>query len=168
VIVNSRHCDPHIFHFGDIVFARRATCSNAARCRVGKLEFVFTGPWQVMADLPGGSYTIKHCHHPNQRDKKQALSLTPYPNNLIPLWPNKGPNTQFSQLYCPIDKHPFKEAGINGFTLPAPFCMPAPFIDIGNFKDFCWPLLSELNNKIDPFPWYLTMNGFVTLPRSPR
>jgi hypothetical protein len=31
--------------------------------------------------------------------------------------------------------------------------VPASFIDVGNFKDFRWPLLSELNNEIDPFHW---------------
>jgi hypothetical protein len=81
------------------------------------------------------------------------LSLTPYPNNLIPSQPVDGPDTQFSQLYHPIGEHPFKEAGIKGFTPPAPLRVPALFINIGNFKDFCWPLLSELNDKINPFPW---------------
>jgi hypothetical protein len=82
-----------------------------------------------------------------------ALSLTPYPNNLIPFQPVDGPDTQFSQLYRPIGKHPFKEAGIKGFARPAPFHVLASFINVGDFKDFHWPLLSELKDKIDPFPW---------------
>jgi hypothetical protein len=36
----------------------------------------------------------------------------------------------------------------------------ALFINVGNFKDFCWPSLSELNNKINPFPW-LSVNEWV-------
>jgi hypothetical protein len=107
----------------------------------------------VTTDLPGCSYAIKHCHHPNRKDKKHALSLTPYPNNLTPFQPVDGPGIQFSQLSCPIGNHPFKEAGIKGFALPAPFCVPAKLVDVGNFIDFCWPLLSELSNKIALFPW---------------
>jgi hypothetical protein len=103
-LINSHHCNPHIFHVGDIVFAQWATHSDAARGQVSKLKFAFTGPWQMMVDLPGGFYAIKHCHHPNQ-DKKHALSLTPYPNNLIPFQPIDGPDSQFSQLY-PIGEHP--------------------------------------------------------------
>jgi hypothetical protein len=100
-----------------------------------------TSLWWVTANLSGGSYAIKHCCHPNQKEKKHDLSLTPYPNNLIPFQPIDGPDTHFSQLYPALGKHPFKEAGIKGFTPPAPFCVPASFISIGNFKDFRWPLL---------------------------
>jgi hypothetical protein len=108
----------------------------------------------VTANLPGSSYAIEHYLHPNQKDKKHASSLTLYPDNLIPFQPVNGPDTpQFSQLYCPIGEHPFKEAGIKGFAPPAPFCVLASFINVGDFKGFRWPLLSELDNKIDPFTW---------------
>jgi hypothetical protein len=36
---------------------------------------------------------------------------------------------------------------------PAPFRVLALFINFGDFKDFRWPSLSELNDKINPFPW---------------
>jgi hypothetical protein len=125
---------------------------DAARSQVSKLKFAFTGPWQVTANFPGSSYAIEHCYHPNQKDKKHTLSPTPYPNNLIPFQPVGGPNTHFSQLYHLIGEHPFKEAGIKGFASHAPFHVTAWFIEDGNFKDFRWLSLSELNGKVNPFP----------------
>jgi hypothetical protein len=65
-----------------------------------------------------------------------------------------GADTGYGQLYKPIGEHPFKEAGIKGFTPPSPFQVPANFLGIGDFKDFCWPTLAELINNIEPFPWH--------------
>ena len=107
-LVNSRRRDPRVFQIGDIVFARRATRSDASRGRVGKLEYAYTGPWKITADLHGGSYAIEHCHHPGRKDKKHASGLTPYPDSLVPFEPVDGPDTQYSQLYRPIGAHPFK------------------------------------------------------------
>jgi hypothetical protein len=44
-LINSRQHDPRIYKPNDIAFARRAVRSNASKGYVGKLEFVFTGPW---------------------------------------------------------------------------------------------------------------------------
>jgi hypothetical protein len=41
-LINSRRRDPHVYSPGDFVFARRATHSDAACGRVGKLEYAFT------------------------------------------------------------------------------------------------------------------------------
>jgi hypothetical protein len=43
--------------------------------------------------------------------------------------------------------------GIKGFTPPQPFQAAAHFAKTGNFRDFHFPMLSELNNEFDPFPW---------------
>jgi hypothetical protein len=72
---------------------------------------------------------------------------------MIPFKPVDGADTRYGQLYKPIGEHPFKEAGIKGFTPPSPFQVPANFLDIGDFKDFFWPTLTELINNIKPFPW---------------
>jgi hypothetical protein len=48
---------------------------------------------------------------------------------------------------------PFKEAGIEGFTPLQPFQIAAHFLTKGDFRDFYWPMLSELNDKICPLPW---------------
>ena len=151
-LVNSRRRDPRIYSPGDIVFACRATCSDAARGRVGKLEFAFTGPWRILEALHGGSYSIEHCHNEKQRDKKHAADLTPYPQELIPFAPVDGADTRYGQLHKPIGEHPFKEAGIKGFTPTSPFKVPASYLNVG-IEDFHWPTLAELNDKLDPFPW---------------
>jgi hypothetical protein len=47
-----------------------------------------------------------------------------------------GADTRYGQFYKPIGAHPFKEAGIKGFTPPSPFKVPANFTNIGDFKEF--------------------------------
>ena len=152
-LINSRRQDPRVYSPGDIVFARRATRSDASRGRVGKLEYKFTGPWRIVASLHGGSYSLEHCLHPKRTDKKHASDLTPYPSELIPFEPVDGADTRYGQLYRPIGANPFKEAGLKGFEPPAPFRVSQHFLDVGDFKDFRWPTLSELNDELDPYPW---------------
>ncbi len=76
--------------------------------------------------------------------KKHASDLSPYHPKLVPFKPVDGTDTRYGQLYCPIGKHPFKEAGLKGFTPLTPFQVANLFVDVGDFKDFCWPTLSEL------------------------
>jgi hypothetical protein len=152
-LINSRWQDPRVYLPGYIVFARCATRSNAARGCVGKLEYAFTGPWCVTASLHGGSYLLEHCHNAACTEKKHAANLAPYPPELIPSKTVDGADTHYGQLYKPIGEHLFKEAGIKWFTPPSPFQVPANFLDIGDFKDFCWLTLAELINNIEPFPW---------------
>ena len=80
--------------------------------------------------------------------------LTPYPSELIPFEPVDGADTRYGQLYRPIGANPFKEAGLKGFEPPAPFRVSQHFLDVGDFKDFRWPTLSELNDELDPYPWW--------------
>jgi hypothetical protein len=98
-------------------------------------------------------YSIEHCHNEKQQDKKHAADLTPYPQELISFAPTNGADTRYGRLHKSIGKHPFKEAGIKGFTPPSPFQVPTGYLDVG-VGDFDWPTLAELNNKIDPFPWW--------------
>ena len=54
-LINSRRRDPRIYSPGDIVFARRAMRSDAARERVGKLEYKFTrGNWDTVEGQENG------------------------------------------------------------------------------------------------------------------
>ena len=152
-LINSRRRDPRVYTPGDIVFARRATRSDASRGRVGKLEYRYTGPWRIIAALDGASYSLEHCLHPNRTEKKHASDLTPYPSELIPFEPVDGADTRYGQLYRPIGANPFKEAGLKGFEPPTPFQVALHFLDVGDFKDFRWPTLSELNDDLDPYPW---------------
>ncbi len=152
-LINSHQQDPCVYLPGDIVFACRATRSDAAHGHVGKLEYAFTDPWRVKASLHGRSYLLENCHNVARTEKKHAANLALYPPEMIPFEPVSGADTRYGKLYKPIREHPFKEAGIKGFIPPSPFQVPANFLDIGDFKDFCWPTLTELINELEPFPW---------------
>jgi hypothetical protein len=152
-LINSRRRDPCVYLPGDIVFAHCATRSDAACGHVGKLEYAFTGPWHVTASLHGGSYSLEHCNNAARKEKKHATDLAPYHPELIPFEPVDGADTRYGQLHKPIGAHPFKEAGIKGFTPPSPFRVPANFIDIGDVAKFCWPTLAKLIDNLEPFSW---------------
>jgi hypothetical protein len=59
-----------------------------------------------------------------------------------------SPPNQYGQLYCKFKEHPYKEAGIKGFTPPMPFVVPAQFLMTNDAPHFNWPTLAELNKKI--------------------
>jgi hypothetical protein len=119
--VNARCPDPCIYSVGDIVFSRRTVRSIAAREVVDKLQFAFTGPWQITALLKGASYKLEHCQKPGHKEKKHTSDLSPYPLELIPFQPVDGADTHYGQLYKPISARPFKEARITGFTPIQPY-----------------------------------------------
>ena len=145
--MNSRRPDPKLYSVGDIVFARRAVRSDAARGQVDKLRYPFTGPWRIVAKLHGASYEIEHCTS-KARDKKHASDLSPYPVEIIPFRPLDGADNQFGQLYRRIKEHPYKEAGIKGFTPPTPFVVPDHFLTTDDALRFHWPTLAELNEEL--------------------
>ncbi len=144
--VNSRRPDPTIYSVGDIVFARRAVRSDAARGQVDKLSYPFTGPWRIVSKLHGMSYELEHCTS-KAKDKKHASDLSPYPAELIPFRPLDGADNQFGQLNQKFKEHPYKEAGITGFILPTPFVVPAQFLTTDDSLQFAWPTLAELNEE---------------------
>jgi hypothetical protein len=108
-LINSRWRDPHVYSPRDIIFAPRATRSDAACGCVGKLEYAFTGPWCVVALLHGGSYFIENCHNTACKEKKYATDLASYPPELIPFKQVDGADRRYGQLYKPIREHPIKE-----------------------------------------------------------
>ena len=70
--------------------------------------------------LDGPSYEIEHVST-KQKEKKHALDLSPYPAELTAFQPLDGAGNQYGQLNQKISNHPYKEAGIKGFTPPNPF-----------------------------------------------
>ncbi len=60
-LINARRPDPRIYSLGDIVFACCAVKSNSSREQVDKLQYIFTGPWRIIAILKGASYELEHC-----------------------------------------------------------------------------------------------------------
>jgi hypothetical protein len=173
--INARRPDPRIYSVGDIVFARRAVRSHAAREIVDKLQFAFTGPWRVIAQLKGASYELEHCQKPGRKEKKHASDLSPYPLELIPFQPVDGADTRYGQLYKPITAHPFKEAGIKGFSPIQPYQVATNLAVTDRCHAFHWPSLSELNDDVAPFRWasederqrYLDDPTFTPVPAFP-
>jgi hypothetical protein len=151
--INARRPDPQIYSVGNIVFARRAVRSNAAQEIVDKLQFAFTGPWRITALLKGASYELEHCQKPSRKEKKHASDLSPYPLELIPFQPVDGVDTRYGQLYKPITAHPFKEAGIKGFSPIQPYQVATNLAITNRCQTFHWPSLSELNKEVAPFRW---------------
>ena len=147
--VNARRPDPKVYSVGDIVFARRAVRSDASGGKVDKLSYPFTGPWRIVAKLDGASYELKHCST-KAKEKKHASDLSPYPVEMIPFHPLDGADNQFGQLYRKIKEHPYREAGIKGFTPPTPFVDLNQFIQCHSDHSFHWPTLSELNDELGP------------------
>ncbi len=125
--INLHWPDPKIYLVGDIVFARLAVRSDATHGQVDKETYPFTGPWQVIAKLHGASYKLEHCLT-KSKEKKHASDLSPYTVELIPFQPLDGADNQYGQLYWKFKEHPYREAGIKGFTPPTPFAVPIRFL----------------------------------------
>jgi hypothetical protein len=100
----------------------------------------FTGPWCVVA------YELKFANDTKQKDKKHASDLCPHPAKLISFEPLDSADNRYGQLYKPIKQSPYKEAGIKSFTPPQPLQAATHFATTGDFRDFHFPMLFELNN----------------------
>jgi hypothetical protein len=150
--INARRPYPKIYSIGDTVFAHRTTRSDAGRGQVDWFIYPFTGPWLVTAKLDSASYKIEHFST-KRKDKKHASDHSPYPAELIAFQPLDGADNQYGQLHQKISDHPYKEAGIKGFTPPNPFCVAVNFITTTNALAFKWPTLAELNEELCPYPW---------------
>ena len=42
---------------------------------------------------------------------------------------------------------------MKGVLLPDPFQVAAQYLTIGNYTDFHWPTLAELNDEFEPYLW---------------
>ncbi len=152
-LINSQGRDPRVYSVGNVVVACRATRSDSKHGQVDKLMHPFTGPWRITKSKPSASYKIEFVDKPLRHDKKHAADLSPYPPELIPFEPLDSADSRYGQLYKPIGKSPYKEAGIEGFTPPRPFQIASHFLTKGDYRNFHFPTLAELNEEICPFPW---------------
>jgi hypothetical protein len=147
-------CCPNlgIYSLGNIVFAWRGkirflprSCQQAGIClHLAMAHFCY--PYRSL-------YKLEHCDDPSKKEENNASDLSPYPTKLIPFQPVDGTNTRYRQIYKPIAAHPFKEAGLNGFSPIQPFRVAANLAQTNQCAAFHWPSLSELNDEIAPFPW---------------
>jgi hypothetical protein len=126
----------------------------------------------LVLSLKASSYELEHCHNTGRKEKKDASDLSPYPPELVPFQPVDGADTRYGQLYKPISAHPFKEAGIKGFSPIQPYKVATHLAITDQCLAFRWPSLSELNDEIAPYRWeskeerqrYLDKNGIFPLP----
>jgi hypothetical protein len=147
--INSQQPDPKLYSVGNIVFAPQAICSNANRGQVDKLTYPFTGPWRITAKLHSALYKLEHCST-KSKEKKHASNLSPYHTELIPFQHLDSTDNHAGQLYWKFKEHPYKEAGIKGFTPLTLFSIPTQFLRTSNDLLFKRPTLAKLNNE--PFP----------------
>jgi hypothetical protein len=152
--INACRPDPKVYSVDNIVFARWAVRSYAIRGHVNMLSYPFTGPWHIIANLPGTSYDIKHCST-KKREKRHAPDLSPYPAELLPLHPLNGADNQYSQINKTILDNPYIQAGIKGFTPPTPCWVPSNFLSANTGLGFHWRTLAELNEDLFPCHWDL-------------
>ncbi len=89
-LVNSRRPDPRVYSPDNIIFTCHATRLDTSKGCIGKLEYKFTRPWQIIESLKGALYPIEHCLIPTRKEKKHTSDLTPYPSELIPFKPVDG------------------------------------------------------------------------------
>jgi hypothetical protein len=134
------------------MFAGQVVWSDAIRGHVNKLSYPFTGPWCIIADLPGASYEIEHCST-KKRENWHASDLSPYPAELLPLHPLDGADNEYSQINKKILDNPYIQAGIKGFTPPTPFRVPSNFLSTDTSLGFHLPTLAKLNEDLFPCHW---------------
>ena len=83
----------------------------------------------------------------------QLWHLVSYPPELIPFESLDSADNRYGQLHNRIGKSPYKEAGIEGFTPLRPFQIASHYLTKGDYRDFHFPTLAELNKENSPFPW---------------
>eukprot|EP01082_Thalassiosira_pseudonana_P008343 g7453.t1 g7453 contig24:661092-664348(-) len=143
--------DPKVYQIGDHVFVRRVVKSVAKKSIVGKAEFAYTGPWEIVKSFDGASYECKHVKS-GAIDKFHSAHLSPVPLQLIPFLPLDGPDSRFGQLHKPIKDDAYKLASIEEFLPKNPFKINinlVRFADEDDSSPFHWPSLAELNAELD-------------------
>ncbi len=78
-LVNLLWLNPCTYSVGNVVFAWHAVCLDAAKGCVDKLQYAFTGPWRISANLKGVLYELQHCSKLHLKDKMNALDLSSFP-----------------------------------------------------------------------------------------
>ena len=110
----------------------------------------YTGPWKVCSKAKGSSYILEHMDT-GKPGKRHAAHLSPYPNELLLFMPVDDPSNQYVQMYAPISKDPYNNAGIKGFEACQPYVSFACPVIPSPDEDIQFPLLDELN--ADCFEW---------------
>ena len=110
----------------------------------------YTGPWEIIFKLKGSSYEIKH-RDKGIVSKRYAAHLSPFPDQLLPFMPVDGPDNRIDQIHTPIQKNPYKNAGLKGFAPSQPSKAFVANPAIPTEVDIEFPTLAELNAEC--FQW---------------
>ena len=87
-----------MFEIGDVFLAKRAVKSNKAKHIVDKTEFEFTGPWEIVCKLKGGSYELGNTRYGNM-EKKHTMHISPMPPEMIASANLDGIDTKYGEIY---------------------------------------------------------------------
>ena len=95
--INSRRPNQRLYSIGNMVFVKRSVKSDKKQDRVAKIMNSFTGPWRILAKLPGSSYEVEHVQT-RRVTKRHAAYLSPFPFEMIPFEPTDGPDNRYGQI----------------------------------------------------------------------
>ena len=123
--VNARRPNPFKFEKGDNVWICCQIQLNKACSIVGKMIFQKTGPLEITACSPGGSYELCHYRKHNTKEKEKASKLSPYLDTLISMTPLAECDTSYGELNEGILKSLHHEAGITDSTNSITASIPA-------------------------------------------
>ena len=142
---NAEVSKPRSFKFGDLVLIRRQVQSNKKKELVDKSQFVFTGPWRIIADLHNGSYTLENVKHKGKTEKRHASMIELCPSYFIPQKSLIGADNSFSKINKDIHHKQFKDAGVEE--------QPDSNIDPSlNYTINICELALEISTTLPPFP----------------
>ena len=143
--MNEHKPDPLRYEVGNFVLAKRAVKSVKAKNQVDKAQYAYTGPWEVIKKLQGGSYNLKHTTS-GKLDKKHTMHLQPVLPELLSFAPLDGVDTRYGQLYRNVNDAAFKATGCDGFL---------PHNLFKNIKELTATLPSGTRSA--PFPHFPTL-----------
>ena len=84
--MNANRPNPREYNVGDTVMVRRKIQSKKVKGIVDKVQYAYTGPWEITKKLHGASYEVRHTAS-GQIDKKHAMHITPMPQELVSFAP---------------------------------------------------------------------------------
>ena len=110
----------------------------------------YTSPWKICDKAKGSSYILEHMVT-NKPGKRHPAHLSPHPDKLLPYLSVSSPDNQYGQINPPINKYPYKNAGIKGFQPQQPYVASSYPVIPSTSKDITFQSLSKLNANC--FEW---------------
>ena len=112
--MNALRSNPIHYKLGNLILAKPAVKSNKAKGIVGKAEYAYTGPWEIVSKLHDGSYQIKHKSS-GHLSKKHTMHLQPILAEHLAFAPLNRADSRFGQFYKNINTESYEASGIKEF-----------------------------------------------------